>query len=62
MVRVCIPLAFIPPAKSSQRNVPRNLLDDLPDKRSLLAEMSLGSADSGLGNSGRGFLHGEKKY
>jgi hypothetical protein len=38
------------------RNVPGNLLDNLTDERSALAQVTLGSADSGLNNTGFGLL------
>jgi hypothetical protein len=41
----------------SRSNIPRDLLDNLPDERSLLAQVTLGPADSGLDNSCLGFLH-----
>jgi hypothetical protein len=42
---------------SSPSHIPRNLLDNLPNKRSLLAQVTLGPADSGLDNACLGFLH-----
>ena len=40
-----------------ENNVPRNLLDNLPDESSPLAQMTLCSAHSRLDNSGLGFLN-----
>jgi hypothetical protein len=37
-------------------NLPRDLLNNLSDERSSLAEMSLGSRDSGLDDTRLGFL------
>ena len=39
------------------RNIPRNLLDDISDKRSALAQVTLGSANLGLGDTSLGFLY-----
>jgi len=41
-------------------DIPRNLLDNLSNKRSALTEMTLGSANSGLDNSCLGFLFRQK--
>ena len=41
---------------SQDHHIPRNLLDDLPDELSAFAQVSLGSADSWLDDSGLGFL------
>jgi hypothetical protein len=42
-------------------DIPRNLLDNLSNKRSALAEMTLRSANSGLDNSCLGFLFPTKE-
>ncbi len=39
-----------------RKDVPRNLLDNLPHKRRALAQVTLGPADSGLDNACLGFL------
>ena len=41
-------------------HIPRHLLDNLPNELSALAQMTLGSADSWLDNSGLGFLKNKK--
>jgi hypothetical protein len=39
-----------------RQDIPRNLLDDLPDKCGPLAQVALGPRDTGLDNSSLGFL------
>jgi hypothetical protein len=39
-----------------ENNIPRDLLDNLPNKLGALAQMTLGSANSGLGDTSLGFL------
>lgn len=41
---------------TSIKYVPRNLLDDLPDKGGPLAQVALGPRHAGLDDSGLGFL------
>lgn len=40
----------------NQDDIPRNLLDDLSDESSSLAQVSLGAGDTGLGDTSLGFL------
>lgn len=42
--------------KKEVSNLPSNLLDDLTNKGSSLAEVALGAGDTGLDNTGSGFL------
>lgn len=49
-------LAVIPLCPRKLKYIPRDLLDDIPNKRSALAEMALGSADSWLDDTNLGFL------
>ena len=39
-----------------RKSIPRNLLDDLTNESGLLAQVTLGSADSWLDNTSLGFL------
>jgi hypothetical protein len=48
------------PLGKKRRNVPSNLLHNFPNEGSSFAQVTLSSADSGLGFSGLGFLHGEE--
>lgn len=44
-----------------ETNLPSNLLDDLTDESSALAQVALGTGHTGLDNTGSGFLYPAKK-
>ena len=46
-----------PMGRDDDKHIPRNLLDNLPHKRSPLAEVALRSRHTGLDNSRLGFLY-----
>lgn len=47
---------LIPPPKKKIFDLPSNLLDDLTDESSALAQVTLGSGNTGLDDTGSGFL------
>lgn len=43
--------------RDEEQHLPSNLLDDVADESSALAQVTLGAGDTGLDDAGGGFLH-----